>query len=115
MLLDENKRTLALPKKYIDIYGTDNKNIIYYDNIEQCIEAVNNGDVDYTYSDIYSLQFHTNSRYYENISTVYQDGMSNNMCIGISQNYDIKFLTSITNSNTCIINNNFLSIYNNEK
>lgn len=63
-MLYESDKILALPKKYlydldISIENIDSSKIIYYDNIEDCINAVNKGTADYTYGDLYSIESNT--------------------------------------------------------
>lgn len=97
---DEYNKILALPKKYlydldISIENIDSSKIIYYDNIEDCINAVNKGTADYTYGDLYSIESNTREKYYKNISVIYKNKLNNDLCIGLSNNNDVLLLRII--------------------
>ena len=97
---DEYNKILALPKKYlydldISIENIDSSKIIYYDNIEDCINAVNKGTADYTYGDLYSVESNTREKYYKNISVIYKNKLNNDLCIGLSNNNDVLLLRII--------------------
>ena len=97
---DESDKILALPKKYlydldISIENIDSSKIIYYDNIEDCINAVNKGTADYTYGDLYSIESNTREKYYKNISVIYKNKLNNDLCIGLSNNNDVLLLRII--------------------
>ena len=97
---DEYNKKLALPKKYlydldISIENIDSSKIIYYDNIEDCINAVNKGTADYTYGDLYSIESNTREKYYKNISVIYKNKLNNDLCIGLSNNNDVLLLRII--------------------
>ena len=97
---DESNKILALPKKYlydldISIENIDSSKIIYYDNIEDCINAVNKGTADYTYGDLYSIESNTREKYYKNISVIYKNKLNNDLCIGLSNNNDVLLLRII--------------------
>ena len=97
---DEYNKILALPKKYlydldISIENIDSSKIIYYDNIEDCINAVNKGTADYTYGDLYSVESNTREKYHKNISVIYKNKLNNDLCIGLSNNNDVLLLRII--------------------
>ena len=97
---DEYNKILALPKKYlydldISIENIDSSKIIYYDNIEDCINAVNKGTADYTYGDLYSIESNTREKYHKNISVIYKNKLNNDLCIGLSNNNDVLLLRII--------------------
>lgn len=97
---DEYNKILALPKKYlydldISVENIDSSKIIYYDNIEDCINAVNKGTADYTYGDLYSVESNTREKYHKNISVIYKNKLNNDLCIGLSNNNDVLLLRII--------------------
>lgn len=64
-----NGKRIALAKG-IDYYGQFEENIVWYDNLEECIEAVNKGYADYTYGEGYSMQYYMNQPKYKNVRLV---------------------------------------------
>ena len=110
---DEYNKILALPKKYlydldISIENIDSSKIIYYDNIEDCINAVNKGTADYTYGDLYSVESNTREKYHKNISVIYKNKLNNDLCIGLSNNNDVLLLRIINKIINTIVYKNTL-------
>ncbi|MCC0644865.1 MULTISPECIES: diguanylate cyclase domain-containing protein [unclassified Clostridioides] len=83
--LNENSldgKRLALPKGIIyDNYFKGD--VVWYDTLEECIEAVNKGDVDYTYGEGYSIQYYMNQPKYKNVRLVPQTYEPQSICFGI--------------------------------
>ncbi|UDN62612.1 diguanylate cyclase domain-containing protein [Clostridioides sp. ES-W-0016-02] len=83
--LNENSldgKRLALPKGtgYDNYFNGD---VIWYDTLEECIEAVNKGFADYTYGEGYSIQYYINQPKYKNVRLVPQTYESQSICFGI--------------------------------
>lgn len=96
----ESDKVLALPKKYlydldISLDNIDSSKIIYYNNVGECIDAVNKGIADYTYGDLYSIESNTRQKYYKNISVIYKNTLTNDICIGLSNDSDVMLLRII--------------------
>ncbi|WP_294394894.1 GGDEF domain-containing protein [uncultured Clostridium sp.] len=96
----ESDKILALPKNYlydldISIDSIDDNNITYYNNVGECIDAVNKGTADYTYGDLYSVESNTRQKYYKNISVIYKNNLTNDICIALSNNTDVLLLRII--------------------
>lgn len=66
-----NKEVVALPIGEIDINLKDEYEIKYYENIEQCLEAVNEGIADSTYGNSYSIFNYIATGYYPNLNIIY--------------------------------------------
>lgn len=77
-----NGKRIALAKG-IDYYGQFEENIVWYDNLEECIEAVNKGYADYTYGEGYSMQYYMNQPKYKNVRLVPQTYEAKSICFGI--------------------------------
>lgn len=83
--LNENSldgKCLALTRG-LNYEGQFKENIVWYDTLEECIEAVNKGDVDYTYGEGYSMQYYMNQPKYKNVRLVPQTYEAQSICFGI--------------------------------
>lgn len=96
--LNENSldgKRLALTKG-INYDGNFKENIIWYDTLEECIEAVSKGYADYTYGEGYSMQYYMNQPKYKNVRLVPQTYKAQSICFGITKK-DKQELLSIFN------------------
>lgn len=58
-------------------------NVVRYDTIDECIQAVNNGEADYTYVNEYSAQYYINLPKFNNIKMIPQTYENHKVCFGI--------------------------------
>lgn len=90
---DINGKTLALPKGVSDSDKTEG-DIQYYDTALERMEAVNRGEVDYTYLSSHTALFYNSVYEFDNISIIPREG-----------SYKIKNCLAVRNSNsTSLIN-----------
>lgn len=75
-------KRLALPRD-IPYNGTFLGNVVHYDTLKECIQAVNSGAADYTYADAYSAQFYVNQPEYADLHLVPQSYEAHRTCLGI--------------------------------
>lgn len=75
-------RRLALRKDY-NYDGEYLGQVVRFDSTEQCIDAVNNGDADYTYANSYTVQYFLNDPKYSNLKLIPQTYSPFEACIGI--------------------------------
>lgn len=68
----------------------------WYNTFEECVDAVNSGEADYTYGNSYSIQYYMNNPKYKNIKLIPQTYEPYEVCYGISRN-EGKSLLSIFN------------------
>lgn len=66
-----------------------------YDTIEECLNAVENGDADYCYANGNTAQFYANRRNYRNITLIPQTSTSQSFCFGLPKPADLTLLTII--------------------
>lgn len=59
--------------------------IVWYDTLEECIEAVNKGYADYTYGEGYSMQYYMNQPKYKNVRLVPQTYEAQRICFGVTK------------------------------
>ena len=69
------------------------EHVIYYETVQECVEAVNNGDADYTFSSQYSLEYIVANNTYRNIAITTLYDSVESMHIGINRAYDVKLQT----------------------
>lgn len=98
-------KRLALAKGLI-YRGEYMGDVIWYDTVRECIEAVDSGRADYSYGNGYTVQYYANRDKYRNVSLVPQSGTTQELCIGVSKPVDMTLLT--------ILNKAVLSIPNDE-
>lgn len=78
MMLNENINEESLAGKKLALrsdYNYDGSymgNVIRYGNSEECINAVNSGEADYTYGNSYTVQYYMNNPKYNNIKLIPQ-------------------------------------------
>lgn len=85
--ISKEKPIIALPigHGYINLKG--DYEIKYYDTIEECLTAVNNGRADITYGNSYSISNYIAVGYYNNL-TIISNGDTTEVAIGISERLD---------------------------
>ncbi|MCQ4865907.1 transporter substrate-binding domain-containing diguanylate cyclase [Pseudoflavonifractor phocaeensis] len=98
-------KRLALSKGLI-YHGGYIEDVIWYDSVRECIDAVDSGRADYAYGNGYTVQYYANNDQYRNISLVPQSGTTQELCIGVSKPVDMTLLT--------ILNKAVLSLPNDE-
>lgn len=93
--IDKENKVLVLPKGEHSSINISTDNVIYKDNLAKCIEAINRGEADYTYGDIYSVESYTREHYYNNISIIYTNELLTELCIGVARTADVTLLSII--------------------
>lgn len=64
-------KRLAMPKG-IRYQGDTEGEVIYFENVADCLEAVNEGKADYCYANAFTVQYYTNHNKYHNIYSLQQ-------------------------------------------
>lgn len=82
---------IAIPQKYLGIQRYFSKEeptwkIVFYDDVQSCLEAVNSGEVDLTAVNTVFLQTTYNLNSYDKLRTISNMSKSVPMCIGIGDN-----------------------------
>ncbi|MDB0438810.1 diguanylate kinase [Clostridioides difficile] len=98
--LNENSldgKRLALPK-WTSYDNHFNGDVVWYDTLEECIEAVNKGYADYTYGEGYSIQYYINQPKYKNVRLVPQTYESQSICFGVVNPSDEELLSIFNKS-----------------
>lgn len=85
----------ALVKSLSYVIKDNNVEPTYYGTVEECIDAVNKGEADYTYSSSYVAEYLTQREHYGNIVFVPYTEPDNSICLGLSQPIDPTLLTII--------------------
>lgn len=84
---NQNKYIVALPIGNGPINSIGDAEIKYYNNIEECLKAVDEGEVEATYGNSYSISNYTATGYYNNINVIYT-GEKSEIAIGMSKKLD---------------------------
>lgn len=101
---DMTNKTLAVVAGSIVPENTYDNRIIYYDNIEECLRAVENGKADYGYYDEYPVNLTVINNKYKNLTVVPDKDTADNYCLLYTNNQETlrgiinKALASITDS-----------------
>ena len=103
---DTERNCAALPKDF-NITGQIvaagiHDNIIYFDTTEECINAVANGQADYTYTNYYVANYHLSNIAYRSLSATKITSQDENLCIAVSKNTDPRLLSIINKGLRCI-------------
>ena len=92
-LADMSGKKLALQKSLLKEQNTAGE-VLYYDNIEGCMEAVHKGEADYCYGNSYAVQYYMAGHDYKNLLTFAQsENWSQKYCFGIRRPVDIMLLS----------------------
>lgn len=67
--------------------------VLWYDTVRECIEAVESGRADYAYANSYVVQYYAGKGDYRNISLVSRPGMIQELSIGVAKPVDMTLLT----------------------
>ncbi len=86
------------------------ENIIYFDTTEECIEAVANGDADYTFTNYYIANYHLSNITYRNLTATKISNINENLCLAISKDADPRLLSIINKGLRCISNEKISAI-----
>jgi len=78
------------------------ENVIYFNTAEECIEAVANGDADFTYTNYYIANYHLSNILYRNLSATKITSDKENLCIAVSKDADPRLLSIINKGLRCI-------------
>lgn len=85
---NDDKEIIALPIGHGPINSIDDESEIkYYNNMEECLSAVNEGKVTSTYGNCYSISNYSAVGYYNNIKVIYT-GEESEIAVGISNKID---------------------------
>lgn len=91
-LMNPINKKIALPKEFVYTSKGENE-VVVYDTLEECLDAVNVGKIDYSYGNSYSLQYYANRGGYRNITLIPQSETLEEIAIGIVRPSDIRLLT----------------------
>lgn len=92
-LADMSENRLALQKSLQGDQSVQGE-VLYYDSIEECIDAVHKGVADYCYGNSYAVQYYMASHNYKNLLTFVQsETWSQKYCFGIRRPVDIMLLS----------------------
>ncbi|MEG2744508.1 MAG: transporter substrate-binding domain-containing protein [Oscillospiraceae bacterium] len=69
--------------------------VIEYDSILQCLDAVNRGEADYCYGNGYSVEYYCNTQRFRNLTLIPQSSQINKYCIGVARPANPLLLTSL--------------------
>lgn len=86
-------KRLALQKSLLKDQDTTGEPL-YYDSIEECMEAVHKGEADYCYGNSYAVQYYLAAHNYKNLLTFAQsENWTQKYCFGIRRPVDIMLLS----------------------
>lgn len=93
-------RGLGLPE------GVKEENVVYFDTREESLDAVEAGEADYGYGNVYSVLYYTMQNNYKHIVTIPQGKETRDYGIAIANNNEI--LLSILNKAISAIDENYM-------
>lgn len=85
-------KRLALVEDY-PYFGPFLGEVLYFESREACIRAVSEGAADYTYGNMYTVQYHIKQGDYRNIQVVPQSGLDRAYAIGVARPADSNLLS----------------------
>ena len=91
---DLHEKTIALPYGFSHYNVSDSK-VIWFDTVQECMDAVNAGKADYSYGHGYAVQYCANRSIFRNISLIPQDNMQQGICVGVVKPTDTNLLNII--------------------
>ena len=97
---------IALPKNYYVSYLMKdviaNKNVQYYDTIEECLDAVNKGNADATFQNSVIARYYLSMLRYTNLYIYAESGYAENLAYGVYIDSDTPLLSILDKSLLCI-------------
>lgn len=99
---------VALPNSFhltnsiLDNPKYDTENVVYYDTIEECFQAVLSGSADCTYADNYNASYLLSQVKYRNLSSTTLTAMTEDASFGLSDQCDPRLLSIINKGLACI-------------
>lgn len=92
----------------------ENSNVVFYDTLEDCINAVNSGKSDICYGNIYVIEKIIQNPKLNNIALSSAVNLDSNVCFGFAKPVDVSFVTLFNKSLNYISDNEVQEIvYNN--
>ena len=79
---DLRDKTLALTKT-VEYSRIETSSTKWYDTIEECVKAVNNGEADYMFGDNYMVQYFINQPQFSNVYLIPQTYDVRRICFGV--------------------------------
>ena len=80
----------------------DTEDVVYYDTIEECFQAVLSGSADCTYADNYNASYLLSQVKYRNLSSTTLTAMTEDVSFGLSDQCDPRLLSIINKGLACI-------------
>ena len=99
---------VALPNSFnltnsiLDNPEYDTEDVVYYDTIEECFQAVLSGSADCTYADNYNANYLLSQVKYRNLSSTTLTAMTEDASFGLSDQCDPRLLSIINKGLACI-------------
>lgn len=87
-----NDGTLALTTDSL-LENQETEEVKLYEDIDECILAVNKGEADYTYVDGYTAQYYINRPEFRNLRLIPQTNSSRELCFGIARKENSQLLS----------------------
>lgn len=89
---DLSGKRLALSRG-VTYNGKLTDNVVMYDTLRECLEAVDRGEADFAYHNSYVVQYYGSRGRYKNLTLVPQTGERQTICIGVNKPANITLLT----------------------
>lgn len=102
------RNIVALPNSFnltnsiLDNPEYDTEDVVYYDTIEECFQAVLSGSADCTYADNYNASYLLSQVKYRNLSSTTLTAMTEDASFGLSDQCDPRLLSIINKGLACI-------------
>ena len=102
------RNIVALPNSFnltnsiLDNPEYDTEDVVYYDTIEECFQAVLSGSADCTYADNYNANYLLSQVKYRNLSSTTLTAMTEDASFGLSDQCDPRLLSIINKGLACI-------------
>lgn len=102
------RNIVALPHSFnltnsiLDNPEYDTEDVVYYDTIEECFQAVLSGSADCTYADNYNASYLLSQVKYRNLSSTTLTAMTEDVSFGLSDQCDPRLLSIINKGLACI-------------
>ena len=102
------RNIVALPHSFnltnsiLDNPEYDTEDVVYYDTIEECFQAVLSGSADCTYANSYNSSYLLSQVKYRNLSSTTLTAMTEDVSFGLSDQCDPRLLSIINKGLACI-------------
>ncbi len=112
--VSDKSKKVALTKDYYISFCIEKelagREIVYYDTVQECLDAVNNGKADFTYVNTLSARYYLSMLKYTNLYIAMESGYTEHLAFGVYTDSETPLLSILDKTLLCIGNSDINQI-----